>query len=159
MTTERRHPRRLLAHWAVALLLGAGAAGACAQPALPAAGDSAPFVVEAYYKVRWGAAAEFVRLFKKNHLPILKKQIEEGRILSLKAESPFHHFTEDGRWDLRVTITWKNAVVAHDDYDGAALVKQLFADQAQFRSEEQRRFELLLSHWDVVVTPTDLTKP
>ncbi|ANH70730.1 hypothetical protein ABE85_19375 [Mitsuaria sp. 7] len=121
--------------------------------------DVQPFVVEAYYKVRWGSAGEFIRLFKKNHLPILRQQMAEGRILSLKAESPFHHATEDGRWDLRVTITRRNAVVAHDDYDGAALVRRLFPDEATFRREEQHRFELLLSHWDLVITPVDLGRP
>ena len=39
-----------------------------------------PFVVEYYYKVKWGYADEFMRLFKKNHFPVLKKQIEAGRI-------------------------------------------------------------------------------
>lgn len=28
-----------------------------------------PFVAEYYYKARWGDADEFIRLFKKNHLP------------------------------------------------------------------------------------------
>ena len=37
-----------------------------------------PFVAEYYYKARWGYADEFIRLFKKNHLPVLKKQIETG---------------------------------------------------------------------------------
>ena len=157
MTTESRSGpvrRRVLALMASAVLLLPGISLAGAEAA-----DPRPFVVEAYYKVRWGHAAEFLRLFKKNHLPILKRQMEEGRILSLKAESPFYHSTEEGRWDLRVSITWKNSVVAHDDYDGSVLIRQLFPDEAAFRSEEQRRFELLLSHWDVVVTPVDLAGP
>ncbi len=39
-----------------------------------------PYAVEYYYKARWGYADEFIRLFKKNHYPVLKKQIELGRI-------------------------------------------------------------------------------
>src|ERR1035437_6547773 len=62
-----------------------------------------PFVVEYYYKAKWGFADEFARLFQKNHLPILKKQIESGRLLEVKAEKPRYHATEDGRWDSRVT--------------------------------------------------------
>ncbi len=35
-----------------------------------------PFAVEYYYKVKWGFANEFIRLYKKNHHPLLKKQID-----------------------------------------------------------------------------------
>ncbi len=117
------------------------------------------FVVEYYYKAKWGYADEFIRLFKKNHYPLLKKQMEEGRILQMKAESPFYHATEDGRWDYRVTITWKNSVVAHDDYDDSVNSKKLFPNQEIFKREEQRRFEILLGHWDVPVVTVDLDKP
>jgi len=37
-------------------------------------------VVEYYYKARWGFADEFIRLFKKNHFPVLKREIELGHI-------------------------------------------------------------------------------
>lgn len=116
------------------------------------------FVVEYYYKVRWGFSSEFIRLFKKNHYPILKKQMDENRILSIKAESPFYHSTEDSRWDYRVTVAWNSATVAHDEYDGIAQRKILFPDEEVFKREEQRRFELMLSHWDVVVEPVDLER-
>ena len=73
----------------------------------PPAGASEPFVVEYYYKVRWGYADEFIRLFKKNHFPVLKRQIELGHAQQVTAEAPRFHGTEDGRWDYRVTIVWK----------------------------------------------------
>ena len=37
-----------------------------------------PFVVEYYYKTKWGHADEFLKLFKKNHYPLLKKEVETG---------------------------------------------------------------------------------
>jgi len=37
-----------------------------------------PYVLESYYKARWGQADEFIRLFKKNHLPVLKKLAATG---------------------------------------------------------------------------------
>ena len=58
-----------------------------------------PYTVEYYYKARWGFQNEFIRLFKKNHLPVLKKEMEMGRILQVTATTPVYHFTEDGRWD------------------------------------------------------------
>jgi hypothetical protein len=110
-----------------------------------------PFVVEYYYKAKWGYAEEFLTLFKKNHLPVLQKQVESGRLLSIKIEKPRYHATEDGRWDFRVTLTFKSAPVAFAPFDEAALARQLYPDQATFKKEEQRRFEILQSHWDVPI--------
>jgi hypothetical protein len=110
-----------------------------------------PYAIEYYYKARWGFADEFMQLFKRNHLPVLKKQIETGRILSVKIERPRYHSTEDGRWDFRVTIVFKNVVALHDPTGEDAIIKQLYPEQERFKREEQRRFEILLAHWDVPI--------
>jgi hypothetical protein len=115
-----------------------------------------PFVVEYYYKTKWGHADEFIALFKKNHYPVLKKEVEMGRMLKVSAVAPVYHTTEDGRWDYRVTIVYKNAAVAHDGYDSAPLLKQLFPDQETYKKEEQRRFEILDAHWDLPIKEVDL---
>jgi len=115
-----------------------------------------PYVIEYYYKAKWGHADEFIALFKKNHYPVLKKEIEMGRILKVFAEVPRYHATEDGRWDLRTTIVFKNAQVANDNFDSAPLLKQLFPDQDSYKKEEQRRFEILDAHWDLPIKDFDL---
>jgi len=115
-----------------------------------------PFVVEYYYKTVWGHADEFLRLFKKNHYPLLKKQVDMGRMLKVWMDQPRYHTTEDGRWDYRVTIVFKNATVANEAFDEDALKKQLFPDQETYTKEEQRRFEILDSHWDLPVKTMDL---
>ena len=116
-----------------------------------------PFTVEYYYTAKWGYADEFIRLFKKNHYPVLKKQIETGRIVQVTAIKPRYHATEDGRWDYRVTIVFKNVDAAFDSSgDEETIKKQLYPDQETFRREEQRRFEILLAHWDVPVESVDL---
>src|ERR1700739_71027 len=102
-----------------------------------------PFVIEYYYKTKWGHADEFISLFRKNHYPVLKKELEMGRLLKVSAVAPVYHTTEDGRWDYRVTIVFKNAAVAHDGYDSGPLLKQLFPDQETYKKEEQRRCEIL----------------
>ena len=117
-----------------------------------------PFAAEYYYKAKWGYADEFIALFKKNHFPVLRKQMESGRILSVTATKPRYHATEDGRWDYRVTIVFKNAAVASDSSGEEAIIKRLYPDQETFKREEQRRFEILLAHWDVPVVNVDLTK-
>jgi len=114
------------------------------------------YTVEYYYKVKWGQQDEFLQLFKKNHYPLLLKEKEMGRILDVSAVRPRYHATEDGRWDYRVTIVWKNAATANDGFDPAPLLRQLYPDQETFRREEQRRFEILNAHWDVPVVPVNL---
>jgi hypothetical protein len=114
------------------------------------------FVVESYYKAKWGQADEFLRLYKKNHLPVLKKLKEEGRILRIEAVKPRYHATEDGRWDYRVTLTFRDSAAAHDPAREEAVKQQLYPDQDALRKEEQRRFEILDAHWDVVVDSVDL---
>ncbi len=146
----RRWPCWLL----VALVLGL-AAPAFAQPAAAPKSD-APYVVEYYYTAKWGYADEFIRLFKKNHYPLLRKQLESGRILSISAVKPRLHATEDGRWDYRVTLVFKNAAAAADASGEEVLKRQLFPDQDAFQREEQRRFEILLAHWDVPITEVPL---
>jgi|ERR1700730_1580446 hypothetical protein len=120
-------------------------------------GDEA-FVADYYYKAKWGFADEFITLFKKNHYPVLKKQMESGRILSVIAVKPRFHATEEGRWDYRVTIVFKNMAAALDQASEEPIIKQLFPDQAAYKREEQRRFEILLGHWDVPVVGVPLDR-
>ena len=115
-----------------------------------------PYVIEYYYKAKWGHADEFIALFKKNHYPVLKKEIELGRILKVFAQVPRYHATEDGRWDFRTTIVFKNSQIANDNFDSAPLLKQLFPDQDSYKKEEQRRFEILDAHWDLPIKDSDL---
>jgi len=123
------------------------------QGAPPHASADQPYAVEYYYKVQWGHQQEFLQLFLKNHYPLLQKIVEGGRMLSVKIETPAYHTTEDGRWDYRVTILFKNSTLATTaNPDEPRLIKQLWPDQKTYEREEQRRFEILMSHWDLPVT-------
>ena len=120
-------------------------------PTQSAAGQ--PYTIEYYYKCQWGHQQEFLDLFLRNHYPLLKKIQSTGRIVSLKIESPAYHTTEDGRWDYRVTIVYKNSTVATSaNPDEDAFIHQLWPDQEKYKKEEQRRFEILLAHWDLPIT-------
>jgi hypothetical protein len=136
--------------------LGVGHDRAKAQSAAGSEGNGQPFVIEYYYKAKWGHADEFLALFKKNHYPVLKKEMELGRMLKVSMVAPRYHTTEDGRWDFRVTIVYKNAAIANDNFDSAALIKQLYPDQETYKREEQRRFEILDAHWDLPIKDVDL---
>jgi hypothetical protein len=121
-----------------------------------AAASGQPFEVEYYYKTKWGHADEFLKLFKKNHYPLLKKEVEMGRMVKVWMDQPRYHTTEDGRWDFRVTIVFKNATVANEPFEEDAIKKQLWPDQETYAREEQRRFEILDAHWDLPVKVVDL---
>jgi hypothetical protein len=124
-----------------------------AQGAPLQGGAGQPYSVEYYYKCQWGHQQEFLNLFLKNHYPLLKKVQSTGRILSVKIETPAYHTTEDGRWDYRVTIRFKDSTAATtSNPDEEAFMKELWPDQATYQKEEQRRFEILLGHWDLPVT-------
>jgi hypothetical protein len=140
---------------AAATILFAGYSAVRAEQSARLEGKEQPYVVEYYYKAKWGHADEFLALFKKNHYPVLKKEMELGRILKVSMIAPRLHATEDGRWDYRVTIVFKNAAIANDNFDSAPLIKQLYPDQETYKKEEQRRFEILDGHWDVPVKEVD----
>jgi hypothetical protein len=129
------------------------AAPLMAQGAPPQGGADQPYTVEYYYKVQWGHQQEFLELFLKNHYPLLKRIVATGRMLSVKIDAPAYHTTEDGRWDYRVTIRFKNSTVATtSNPDEEAVIKELWPDQEKYKKEEQRRFEILAAHWDLPVT-------
>ena len=131
---------------------------ACALPILaqgapPQGGPDQLYTMEYYYKTQWGHQQEFLQLFLKNRFPLLRRMQESGRIIALRIETPANHMTEDARWDYRVTITYKNSTLATtENPDEGALIRQLYPDQDTYKREEQRRFEILLAHWDVPVT-------
>jgi hypothetical protein len=108
-----------------------------------------------FYKTRWGAHDEFTRLFRKNHWPILREQLEEGRLIDVQMATPRFHGDGRADWDVLVSITYRDWA-ALEDHSEAEIARRLFPDQDAFRAEEQRRFELLEAHWDVPLSPRPL---
>jgi len=53
-----------------------------------ASGSDKPFVIELLLQTKWGHADEFIALFRKNHYPVLRKQVEMGRLLKVTAVAP-----------------------------------------------------------------------
>ncbi len=144
----------------LALALSIAAQAVFAQGAPSQGAPDQPYAVEYYYKVQWGHQQEFLQLFLKNHYPLLRKIVESGRMTSVKIEQPANHMTEDARWDYRVTIRFKNSALATTaNPDEERLIHQLWPDQDTYKREEQRRFEILLAHWDLPVTDVTPAKP
>lgn len=116
------------------------------------------FIIENYYKAKWGYAEEFLALYKKNHYPLLKKAQEKGDIISITITKPRQHASEESRWDYRVTLVFKNIQAAFDPNLTEPYKKILYPDLEKLKKEEQHRFEILLAHWDVEVNPVALDK-
>lgn len=117
------------------------------------------FTIENYYKIKWGYTSEFIDLWKKNHYPLLKKAQEKGDILNIIVEKPMLHSGEDTRWDFKVTIVYKNALLGLDHGLTDQYKKQLYPDLNKLTKEEQHRFELIIAHWDVMTEKIDLANP
>jgi hypothetical protein len=77
--------------------------------------------------------------------------LEKGDIVSINAEAPLIHSSEDSRWDFKVTLTFKNEHLAFDYSITEPFKKALYPDQDGYKKAEQYRFELLLAHWDIPV--------
>ena len=113
-----------------------------------AEGAAAAVTVQYFYKIRWGFQEEWVELLKRNHWPLLRAQLELGRLLDVRAYAPRFH--GDGRqdWTFEVTITYRDWA-ALEEHTELAIVERLYPDAEKLRKEEQRRFELVEAHWDV----------
>ncbi|MGD1895117.1 MAG: hypothetical protein ACFB15_31550 [Cyclobacteriaceae bacterium] len=117
-----------------------------------------PYVIENYYRIKWGHQETFIELYKKNHYPIVRKMQELGYITEIIAErSPFHT-PEPNRWDFRIRLVFKNLAAAFEEEAWAEVSKELFPDRERLKQEEQKRFELLLAHWDFILTPVNLSE-
>ena len=121
---------------------------------LPGLADEGPPVKAAfYYKVKWGAQAEFESLFFKNYYPLLQAQITEGRrVTGAEVYRPTHHGDGRADWTFLVVVTYKNAEASVESSHDEAIIKRLFPEQEKYKKEEARRFELLDAHWDVPLT-------
>jgi hypothetical protein len=118
---------------------------------------SRPVEVLYFYRTRWGHHDEFVELFKRNHWPILREQLAAGRYTDVELRTPRFHGVGEAGWDVLVSITYRDwaAISEHSDDD---IIVRLYPDQATFKNEEQRRFEILESHWDVVLEDQPLPR-
>ena len=119
---------------------------------------SQPYVIESYYRIRWGHFEEFMELFKKNHYPILERLQELGHIVAMEAAFPVNHAAEESRWDWRMTITLADRRKL-DAFERAfgEVKKELYSDAEALAKEEQRRFSLLTGHSDVPIRVDDLS--
>lgn len=145
--------RRVTGVLSVGVLLFLGSFGVLAQsPPSQPAGE--PKVTWYFYTVKWGFQDEFLDLFQRNHYPILKAREKAGQFLSVRTFVPEFHGDGRADWTFAVElVTPANAPASPTEQE---IIAKLYPDQAKFRREEQRRFEILVAHWDVPLNRMDL---
>jgi hypothetical protein len=141
-----------LSPWSVPISARATPAGQAPAAQVAAAGAR---TVWYFYRVRWGFQDEFVDLFQKNHYPILTAQLGT-RLTAVKTYVPTYHGDGRADWTFAVALTYRDAAAMMGPSPDAEIARKLFPDQATFRREEQRRFEILDAHWDVPLNEIDL---
>ena len=148
------------------LLLVAVASIVCLEASAPVRGAQAPAAQTAarpertvwyFYRVKWGFQDEFVTLFARNHLPILKEEVKGGRLKDVRTYVPTYHGDGRADWTFAVVITYRDAAAMTGPSGEDEIVRRLYPDQDKFRKEEQRRFEILDAHWDVPLNELDLS--
>jgi hypothetical protein len=108
-----------------------------------------------FYRVRWGFQDEFLDLFQRNHYPVLREQLG-GRLTAIRTYVPRYHGDGRADWTFVVAITYRDAAALIQPSGEEQIAKRLYPDQARFKKEEQRRFELLDAHWDVPLKELDM---
>ena len=69
----------------------------------------------------------------------------------MEAAHPVDHDGEADRWGFRFTIVYPDAATAFEEFDQTAILEEFYPDQETFKKEEQRRFELLIEHKDIII--------
>jgi hypothetical protein len=127
-----------------------------AQAPAAQAGSRSERTVWYFYRVKWGFQDEFVRLFQRNHYPVLKEEMKGGRIKDVRTYVPTYHGDGRADWTFAVVIVYRDTAAMVGPSNEAEIVKRLYPDAATFAREEQRRFEILDAHWDVPLNELDL---
>jgi len=100
-----------------------------------------PFIVEQTYWIKPGKELQFIGLFEKNRIPLLRTRIKEGRALWVRFSRPNFNSTND-QWDLRVTVAWRDAESA---------IEPIPQSKTQLTTEQQIIEELVVERTDVPI--------
>jgi hypothetical protein len=127
---------RLISSLMLGLALTSFGAVAQQSPAAPG-----PFVVEQTYWIKPGKELQFIGLFEKNRIPLLRARIKDGRALWVRFARPNFNSSNE-QWDLRVTVAWRDAESA---------IEPIAQAKSQLTTEQQIIEELIVERTDVPV--------
>jgi hypothetical protein len=111
-----------------------------------------PYAVEWLYRIQYGHKDEWWSIFRKYQIAALDREQQLGYITSYIVYAPSLHTSEDGRWDYRIVINFKDQ--ASSTHEGE-VIHELFHDKASLQKEENRRWELTTNHYDLPIHTVD----
>jgi hypothetical protein len=112
--------------------------------------------VASYYKIFPGRTEDWLRIFRKHHLPVLLERQKAGDIVSVTLYRPYLH-QADPPWDFKVVIAYRDFPVFGDRAGFEAVERKLFdSDWRRHEAAERARWEITVKHWDelMVEAPT-----
>lgn len=121
------------------------------------AGVGAPFILETSYWLQPGQTGRFMALLNKNKIPLLKREMKEGRILWMRFTRPRLSQADPKLPDLKLTIAWRDSVAAWDDLDPSRFIPAVVKDEKRWRTEESEREALIMHRADVPVQESMVT--
>ena len=109
---------------------------------------SNPFIVEQTFWIKPGKELQFIELFEKNRVPMLRARLKDGDILWVRLSRPQFNAVNE-QWDLRLTVAWRTADNAMDRITLAKT--QMAKDTQRMSMEQQIMDELILARTEVPV--------
>ena len=116
-----------------------------------------PIEILYFYRTKWGHHDEFVELFRATTGRSCASSWRPAGTRTSSCRTPRFHGVGEAGWDVLVSITYRDWAAVQEHCDGE-IVPRLYPDQATFKAEERRRFELLEAHWDVVLEDQTLPR-
>ena len=86
-----------------------------------------------FYRVKWGFQDEFVRLFRKNHYPVLKEEMKSGRLKDVRTFVPTYHGDGRADWTFAVVITYRDAAAMTGPSNDAEIINGFIRTQRHSR--------------------------
>jgi hypothetical protein len=146
----------LLGSLATTLLLAIIAVSSSHAQATIGAGDGKNVVSVGFYKVPSGKQDEWLALYRKYHLPIMKYLKEHGQVISETVYTrAIHQVSPDYDFAI-VIVTPPSEKTPKSELSRSQIIRKLFPDVDDYVKGEKSRWALTVQHWDEKWTEVDI---
>jgi hypothetical protein len=109
-----------------------------------------------FYKLPPGHQDEWLELYKKYHLPIMKYQKEHGQVISETVYTRAVHELSPS-WDIAIVIIAPPPEKRPKaEKTRGQIIRSLFPDMDDYVKGEKARWAMTLEHWDESWTEVDI---
>ena len=122
------------------------------------AGTGKNVVSVSFYKLPAGRQDEWLALYRKYHLPIMKYEKEHGQVISETLYTRAAHHVSPS-WDIAIVIVAPPPEKRPKaEKTRGELIRSLFPDLDDYVKGERARWALTLEHWDEQWVEVDIEK-